>query len=138
MFYILAAGSLIADPQSRDCAKGRFTTGTVRVVGDSPLLVSLIFSELAERLLEYAKGDTLAVSGRARLTACTGRDGVERHGISVVVEKIAAARWRRRAASIEIATDRPAPRSVRQTPRPSAQLHDDSIDDSWREEALAP
>jgi single-stranded DNA-binding protein len=71
-FYVLASGALIADPQCRAGAKGAFTTATIRANGDEAVLVSVIaFGDEAGRLLEFVKGDALAVSGRARLTSWT-------------------------------------------------------------------
>jgi single-stranded DNA-binding protein len=90
--YLLATGTLIADPQRREGAKGAFATATIRAVnGDEATFISLIsFGEEAARLLELAKDDAVAVSGRARLSTWTGRDGAEKHGISLVAEQIAA------------------------------------------------
>src|SRR5262249_3145631 len=92
MMRLFATGVLIADPQSREGAKGPFTTATIRVDdGDEPVLVSVIaFGDNASRLLEFAKGHPLAVSGRARLTAWNGSDGEPRRGISVIVQETAA------------------------------------------------
>lgn len=98
--YALATGAVIADPVRREGPKGEFATAAIRVnTGDGKaILVSLIaFGDEAERLLDHAKGDSLAVSGRARLTSWAGRDGAARHGISLVAEQIAATRPRRAA-----------------------------------------
>jgi single-stranded DNA-binding protein len=98
--YALAAGALSADPRRREGAKGPFATATLRVAtdGDEAILVPIIaFAEAAERLLEQVKGDSLAVSGRARLTHWIGRDDAERHGLSLVAEQIASAKPRRAA-----------------------------------------
>lgn len=100
--FALASGALIADPQRREGAKGPFAIATLRVAtgGEESALVSIIaFSAEAERLFEYVKGDALAISGRAKLTAWTGRDGAERHGLSIVAEQIASARPRPRPAA---------------------------------------
>jgi single-stranded DNA-binding protein len=98
--YILASGALISDPQGRAGAKGPFTTATIRANGDEAALVSVIaFGDEANRLLQFVKGDALAVSGRARLTSWTGHDGTEKRGISVVAEQIAAAKPRPRSAA---------------------------------------
>jgi single-stranded DNA-binding protein len=108
--FALASGSLIADPAARDGAKGRFATATIRAgSGDEAVLVSVIaFGGEADRLLEHVKGDALAVSGRASLRAWTGRDGAEKHGLSVVVDQIAAAkpRPRQRRTTDDAVTDR--------------------------------
>ena len=82
--HVLASGALIGDPQRREGAKGPFTTATIRVNGDKAVFVSAIgFGAEGERLLEFAKGDAIAVAGRARLTGWTGRDGTNKHGISL-------------------------------------------------------
>jgi single-stranded DNA-binding protein len=97
--HTLATGSLIADPVRRTGAKGDFATATLRVsTDDGPILVSLIaFGLAAETLLAHKQATTLAVSGRARLTSWTGKDGTENHGLAVVVEQIASAAAARRA-----------------------------------------
>ena len=76
MFHALASGVLIANPQRREGAKGTFATGALRVRGDEVPIISLIaFNDTAERLLELAKDNAIAVSGSARLTSWTGCDG---------------------------------------------------------------
>jgi single-stranded DNA-binding protein len=90
--HALASGTLTADPQSRQGTKERFATATLRVLdGTEALFVSIIgFGKHAEELLEYAAGDAVAISGKAKLTAWTARDGTERHGISLTIGQIAA------------------------------------------------
>lgn len=112
--HILASGTLIADPQQRQGAKGPFTIASLRVAtADTPTLVSLIaFGAEAERLLGHGKGDALAVSGRARLTSWTARDGVEKHGLSLIAEQIASAKPRSRVAN-RSATSRALPSDSR-------------------------
>jgi single-stranded DNA-binding protein len=98
-FHALATGTLIADPVARQGAKSRYATATIRVVtDDGPILVSAVaFGRLADDLLDRRAGDAVAVAGRARLTAWTGRDGTEHHGLALVVEQIASAAAVRRA-----------------------------------------
>jgi single-stranded DNA-binding protein len=95
-FHVLASGALVGDPQRREGSKGPFTTAIIRAVdGDGAIFVSVIgFGAEVERLLEFAKGDALAVSGRAKLTAWSARDGTEKRGASVVAAQIAAAKPR--------------------------------------------
>jgi single-stranded DNA-binding protein len=97
--YTLATGTLIADPVRRTGAKGDFATATLRAAtDDDAILVSVIaFGDTTETLLEHRHGSTLAVSGRARLSSWTGRDGAECHGLSVVAEQITSAAAARRA-----------------------------------------
>ena len=95
--FALAAGTLVADPHRREGAKGRFATATLKVAADSAdaILGSVIaFGDEAERLPSHAKVNAVAVSGRARLTSWTGRDGTERHGVSVAAEQITSAKSR--------------------------------------------
>ena len=97
--YILATGSLAADPVRRTGAKGDYATGLLRTAtDDGSVLISLIaFNDAAEALLEHRHGSTLSVSGRARLSSWTGRDGAECHGLAVVAEQITSAAAARRA-----------------------------------------
>src|SRR6516162_7723938 len=93
--YLLASGTLISDPQSREGAKRSFTTAAIRTSGDETILVSVIaFGDEGKRLLDFVKGAAIAVSGRARLTSWVGRDGVEKRGLGVVAEQIIAAKPR--------------------------------------------
>jgi len=89
---VLASGTLVRDPEARTSQAGRrYATGLLRVPvdGDEAVLVSLIaFSQTAaEALLANAKGDSIAVTGRAKLTSWE-KDGEQRHGLSVVVEGV--------------------------------------------------
>ena len=64
--------------------KGALATATIRANGEDVVIVSVIaFGNKAERLLQFMKGDAIAVSGRAKLTSWNGRDGTEKHGISL-------------------------------------------------------
>jgi single-stranded DNA-binding protein len=98
--YVLATGSLTADPVRRTGASGKdYATASLRVsTDDDPVLISVIaFGEQAEQLLAHRQGSALAVSGRAKLSSWTGRDGAEHHGLSVVAEQVASASAARRA-----------------------------------------
>jgi single-stranded DNA-binding protein len=90
--YALATGPLVGDPVRRSGAKGDFATAQIRAATeDGAVFVSIIaFNAAADELLSRRAGEAIAVSGRAKLTAWTGRDGVEKHGISIVVEQIAS------------------------------------------------
>src|SRR5690242_19376074 len=97
--HVLASGTLIADPQSREGQKGRFTTATLRTdVADATLVSIVAFGDMADRLLELGKGDAISVSGAARLTQWTGRDGAEKRGISVVAMQVVALKPKRALA----------------------------------------
>jgi single-stranded DNA-binding protein len=138
--HVLATGILVADPQRREGRQGPFATAAVRTrgEGDDAIIVSAIaFGETAERLLKLAKGDAVAVSGRARLTSWPGRDGAEKHGISVVADQLAtvgphpgsAPRAQHRSTGFR------KPYQARQTAGQRATsaraLPDDRVDDLW-------
>ena len=134
--YLLASGTLISDPQSREGAKGPFTTAMLCAEGDGLVLVSIIaFDSKAERLLEFAKGDPIAIAGRAKLTSWTGRDGTERRGISIVSDQIVAAKPRApRARQPPTSPRSTAARVFYSAPRVSGRgsgLPADSVADLW-------
>ena len=94
-FFVLISGTLAADPQARISSNGKpYAIGSIRAGdGDDAVFVSWIaFNEHVKRLVDLGKGDALAIGGRARLTCWTGKDGRERHGLSVTVETVAAAK----------------------------------------------
>ncbi len=98
--HLLATGALVSDPARRTGASGaEFATATLRVSTDGgAILVSLIaFRDRAAALLELKQGDAVAASGRASLRSWTGKDGVEKHGMSIAVDKIASAAAARQA-----------------------------------------
>jgi single-stranded DNA-binding protein len=129
--YALATRPLIGDPQRRQGAKGPFTTATIRANKDEAVFVSIVaFDDEAERLLEFERGDVVAVSGRARLTSWTGRDGAEKHGISLVAEQIAATKPRSRTAMPRHRNPYSAARSTRGAGSP---LPSDPVDDIYAE-----
>src|SRR5690348_13372856 len=89
----LATGSLIADPIRRTSRKGgTFATAALRTATeDGAILVSVIaFGAQAEQLPSHRQRDALATPGRANLTTWTGRDGNEKHGVSLAAEQIAS------------------------------------------------
>ena len=92
---VLAQGVLVSAPSERTAANGKtFAVAQIRVATDEdPVLASLIvFNDEAKgALLALGKGDSLAVTGRAKLTSWTGRDGESKHGISIVVERAMSA-----------------------------------------------
>ena len=133
--YAMDVGTLITDPRSRAGATGPFTTAPVRVIdGDEATMVSMIsFGGNAERLLDFSKGDAITVSGRTRLTNWTGRDGAEKHGISVVVDQIATAKPQRRNVSGEAsqAASGRRPQQRRKSKDHGAPLPSDPAHDLW-------
>jgi single-stranded DNA-binding protein len=98
--HVLVVGVLTADPQRRTNAAGKsFAIGTIRAAtDDGPVLISTIaFGDQTTQLLAHQRGQALALSGRAKLTSWTAKDGTEKHGVSVVAEQIASAASARRA-----------------------------------------
>lgn len=95
MMAILATGTLAADPQRRQAVNGNaYATALLRVpTDDDSVLVSVICfdAEACDRLLRLGKGDSVSVTGRAKLAAWTRKDGETRHGISVVAEQVMSA-----------------------------------------------
>jgi len=96
MLSLLASGTLVRDPESRQSKAGKaFATALLRVPteGEDAALVSVIaFSTSAcTALLAHAKGDSVAVTGRGKLTSWIGQDGAEKHGINVVAESVLSA-----------------------------------------------
>lgn len=89
---ILAVGTLTSDPQERTSSGGKtYVTATVRTpTDDDPVMVSAItFGDVPKAtLIALKKGDTVAISGRGKLTTWAGRNGEQRHGISVVADGV--------------------------------------------------
>jgi single-stranded DNA-binding protein len=128
MFYALCSGCLTANPQRRQGSRAPFATGSLRVQdGEDWLFVSVIaFGDKAAALLEHAAGAAIEVSGRAKLTTWTGRDGAEKHGVSITIEQIITAKPRARGS----ATRRPQS-TRRQVIGNSPGLLDDRLDDLY-------
>jgi single-stranded DNA-binding protein len=123
--HALAQGTPIADPQRRQGAKGPFATATLRVAtgGGEAILVSIIaFGAEAEALLEFGKGDALAISGRAEMRRWQGGDGEERAGLSIVVDRIVTLKPRPKPRGDDASTPRSRQRSpyARHRPQPAA------------------
>jgi single-stranded DNA-binding protein len=51
----------------------------------------IAFGHVAEQLAALAKGDTLALTGRTKVTTWTGRDGEHRAGLSVTADALLTA-----------------------------------------------
>lgn len=89
---VLASGTLVRDPEARVSAAGkRYATALLRVPseGEDAVLVSVVaYSNTAlEARLAHERGDSIAVTGRAKLTSWE-KGGEQRHGISVVAEAV--------------------------------------------------
>jgi single-stranded DNA-binding protein len=85
----LVTGRLVAQPEQRIAASGKpfalAKIGTTTDDGDT--LVSVIaFGGVAEQLVALEKGDTVSISGRAKVVTWTARDGAAKAGISLTAE----------------------------------------------------
>jgi single-strand DNA-binding protein len=98
--HAVAVGTLVGAPAHRTGQSGKdFATGDIRVAaeGESVFVSLIAFGDQAQQLLADQQGATIAVSGRAKLTSWTGRDGVEKHGLSLMVFEITSVAKARRA-----------------------------------------
>jgi single-stranded DNA-binding protein len=108
---VMATGRLAADPEVRVGSSGKpFTTARIFAsTEDGDVVVSLLaFAAVGEQLAALGKGETITVTGRAKLASWTGRDGEPRTGLSMVVDALLTvhhARQRRRAMQGESGAD---------------------------------
>jgi len=87
---ILAQGTLTADPKERIGNSGKpFALCSLRcATDDEPLIVNaIVFGEAVGTVMAAKKGDELCLSGFASLRKWNGKDGQERTGLSVTVNK---------------------------------------------------
>jgi single-stranded DNA-binding protein len=105
----LVTGKLIADPEVRTGGtSGKvFTTARISAATDdeSALCSVIAFGSVGEQLAALAKGDTLAIVGRAKPKAWTDRDGHVHAGLDVVADQILTAyhvRRKRQAMAPEL------------------------------------
>lgn len=93
MIRALITGTLHADPQQRTSQTGKpFTTGKLRADASDGATVwcsFIAFGDLAERLAMLKAGSAVSVSGRCKLSAWTGKDGVPNAGLDLVVDDLA-------------------------------------------------
>ena len=88
---ILASGRLVADPERRTGASGKpFTLAKIAATtDDGDALVSVIaFGSVAVQLAEMGKGDTLALTGRGKVSTWTDREGAHKAGLSVAADAL--------------------------------------------------
>lgn len=95
MLSILASGTLVNDPVSRTSANGKsYCTCSLRVPAEDAdaMLVSIIAfaADAVTAILALQRGDSVAIAGRAGLTSWE-KDGEQRHGLSVVADKVLTA-----------------------------------------------
>lgn len=110
----LIVGKLIADPDTRTGNSGRpFTTARMAAgTDDESVLCSVIaFGTAGEQLAALGKGDSLAITGRTKPKAWTGKEGEQRAGLDVVADQILTAyHLRRKRAAMAGDTDAPPDR----------------------------
>jgi single-stranded DNA-binding protein len=95
------AGTLTADPVHRTTANGAaYVTANVRVPveDDDAQFVAVVAFEKGVRaaLAGMVKGDPVSLSGPAKLRTWTGRDGGEKHGLSVLALRVIGGKPERR------------------------------------------
>jgi single-stranded DNA-binding protein len=104
----LITGRLIADPDRRTGTGGKaFTLAKIAAAtedGDS--LVSVIaFGHIADQLAALTKGDTVALTGRAKVNTWQDRDGATKAGLSVTADALLTAYHLRRKRQAMAGTD---------------------------------
>lgn len=116
---VLITGKLVVVPERRTSASGKsFTTARIAAAteADDSVLVSVIaFGTAAEQLAALAKGDTLAIAGRAKPKAWTSKDGELKAGLDVVAEQVLTVYSVRRKRSA-VAGEADVPPAGRSTP----------------------
>jgi single-stranded DNA-binding protein len=133
-FFALITGVLVNDPQQRIGANGKpYTTATV--LADDVFASCIAFGALAEQLAGFSKGSVVSVAGRSKLTSWTGKDGEQRHGLSVTVAQIIGVSEKRKC------TDFASPRARKPSNRKargagflapsSGDIPNDPVDDLW-------
>jgi single-stranded DNA-binding protein len=88
---VLASGKLIKPPATRTAMNDEpYTVASMRAASDDgDVLVSLIaFGPAGRVLAALGAGDALSVTGRAKLSHWAGKDGQERHGLSVTSDAV--------------------------------------------------
>lgn len=113
----LVTGKLITTPEQRTGSSGKpYVRATLAAHdGEADSLVSVIaFGSAAEQLGALAKGDTVAISGRAKVSTWTGRDGSPKSGLNVTADVVLTAYQlkQKRKALAPAAADAPAPRAA--------------------------
>ncbi len=115
----LVSGKLIADPEQRTGQSGKpFVLAKIAAHdGDADALVSVMaFGTAAEQLAAMGKGDAVAITGRARVSTWTGRDGSAKAGLSVTADAVLTAyHVRRKRQAVADGGDR-APRHQQPAP----------------------
>ncbi|MGS0757507.1 single-stranded DNA-binding protein [Roseateles sp. GG27B] len=102
----LVTGRLLADPEQRTGPSGKAYTlarMAVQTDGEESAAASLIaFGTAAEQLVALSKGDTVAATGRCKVTSWSGRDGEAKAGLSVTVDLLLSAyHLKRKRAAVQ-------------------------------------
>jgi single-stranded DNA-binding protein len=123
--YVLASGTLVADPQPRTSAAGKqYITASMRVPidGEDSVLASLIAfeSDAIKALAQLHKGDPVSVAGQGKLTTWTGRDGTEKRGLGVTVQAVLSVYQARKRMREAQQLEDPRPYS---SDEPSPEVH---------------
>ena len=87
----LITGRLVANPEQRTGQKGKpYTLARVAAATeDGDALVSVIaFGTAGEQLAALVKGETVAFTGRAKVSTWQGRDGEHKAGLSVTADAL--------------------------------------------------
>lgn len=127
----LIAGKLIATPEQRTGSSGKpYVRATLAAHdGDADSLVSVIaFGTAAEQLGALAKGDTVAINGRAKVSTWTGRDGSPKSGLNVTADVVLTA-YQLKQKRKALAPTTPEAQVQRQTVDHGAEFGDGS--DPW-------
>lgn len=95
MLTCIATGTLVRPPQKRQASNGNdycIFLLRIPIEGEETLLANCIafHRDAVEAILELGERDTVAVSGSAKLSHWK-RDGEDRHGVSITVDKILTA-----------------------------------------------
>lgn len=98
MLSLLATGRVAAAPEVRTGRSGPFTLARLLCPGEGgDTSISVIaFGETGEELATIPRGGAVSVTGRAKLTRWTARDGTLRTGVSVTADALLYARPPRR------------------------------------------
>jgi hypothetical protein len=108
----LVTGRLIADPERRTGTTGKpFTLAKIAAAtDDGDALVSVIaFGTAGEQLAALTKGDTLALTGRAKVNTWSDREGNAKAGLSVTADALLTAYHLRRKRAAMMADDGASP-----------------------------
>lgn len=90
MLSVLVQGRLTADPRTREASNGNpYTTAQLacETDGGSVLVGVIAFAAAGERLAALRKGESLAVSGTAKLTTWE-KSGEQHCGLSVTAAEV--------------------------------------------------